>query len=76
MRCEQLLDALNNANKQDAVASNTDLGKAGKWTILVYLDADNNLEGAGVGDVQEMVNRAQAAGGYGANNKVYVLTGS
>ena len=73
MRCEQLLDALNNANKQDAVASNTDLGKAGKWTILVYLDADNNLEGAGVGDVQEMVNRAQAAGGYGANNKVYVL---
>lgn len=73
MRCEQLLDALNNASKQDAVASNTDLGKAGKWTILVYLDADNNLEGAGVGDVQEMVNRAQAAGGYGANNKIYVL---
>lgn len=71
MRCEQLLDALNNANKQDAVASNTDLGKAGKWTILVYLDADNNLEGAGVGDVQEMITKA-TSGGYG-NNKVYVL---
>ncbi len=25
-----------------------------KWTILVYLDADNNLEGAGVVDVNEM----------------------
>ncbi|MFO1527673.1 MAG: clostripain-related cysteine peptidase [Turneriella sp.] len=71
--CQQLLDALNDADKQDAVATNSDLGKAGKWTILVYLDADNNLEGAGVGDVQEMVNRAQAAGGFGANNYVYVL---
>jgi hypothetical protein len=70
MRCEQLLDALNDLDKKDAVASNTDLGKAGKWTILVYLDADNNLEGAGVGDVDEMINRT--IGGLG-NNKVYVL---
>lgn len=70
VRCEQLLDALNQKQKEEAVApSNTSLGKAGKWTILVYLDADNNLEGAGVGDVQEMFNRYSNFGG----NKVYVL---
>jgi hypothetical protein len=27
---------------------------AAKWTFLVYLDADNNLEPAGIGDFQEM----------------------
>lgn len=27
---------------------------ATKWTILVYMDGDNNLEGAGVDDVNEM----------------------
>lgn len=27
---------------------------ATKWTILVYLDGDNNLEGAGIDDVNEM----------------------
>lgn len=74
MRCQQLMDALNQIeDKPETTAPSTvDTGVKGKWTILVYLDADNNLEGAGVGDVQEMIQRAQAAGGYG-NNKVYVL---
>lgn len=42
---------------------------AGSWTILVYLDAANNLEGAGVQDVGEMYQNAANYGG----NKVYVL---
>jgi hypothetical protein len=40
------------------VPSPTDPGGQGTWTILVYLDADNNLEQAGLADFAEM----QAAG--------------
>ncbi len=29
-------------------------GQAADWTFMVYLDADNNLEGAGIGDINEM----------------------
>ncbi len=25
-----------------------------KWTIMVYVDGDNNLEGAGIDDINEM----------------------
>ena len=71
LNCQQLMDLLDEKNKVDetAATTNTDLDKAGSWTILVYLDADNNLEGAGVGDVVEMMG---AFAGLG-NNKVYVL---
>ena len=26
----------------------------GKWTVMVYLAGDNDLDGAGVGDLKEM----------------------
>jgi len=29
-------------------------GYAASWTVMVYLDADNNLEGAGIEDINEM----------------------
>ncbi|HRP70776.1 MAG TPA: clostripain-related cysteine peptidase, partial [Turneriella sp.] len=69
LNCGQLLDIMNELDKQEATAPNTNLGEPGKWTTLVYLDADNNLEGAGVADVQEMISRAPQYSG----NKVYVL---
>lgn len=71
LNCQQLMDLLDEKNKVDdtAASTNTDLDKAGSWTILVYLDAANNLEGAGVQDVMEM--RAMAANLGG--NKIYVL---
>jgi cation transport regulator ChaC len=72
MRCEQLLDALNQKEEQKETQTPAivDTGVTGKWTILIYLDADNNLEGAGVGDVQEMLTRAATANGGFGNNKV------
>lgn len=71
LHCQQLMDLLDSSNKVDDTSANvnTDLDKAGKWTILVYLDAANNLEGAGVQDVAEMKAMASSLGG----NKVYVL---
>ncbi len=65
------MDLLDGANKVDDTSANanTDLDKAGSWTILVYLDAANNLEGAGVQDVAEIKAMATSLG----NNKVYVL---
>ena len=27
-----------------------------EWTVMVYLDADNNLESAGINDINEMGN--------------------
>jgi hypothetical protein len=32
-----------------------------EWTFMVYLDADNNLEGAGIGDFQEMAQVGSSA---------------
>lgn len=70
LNCQQLMDLLDEANKTDTTSANanTDLDKTGSWTVLVYLDADNNLEGAGVGDVTEMINAGNLNG-----NKTYVL---
>lgn len=71
VQCQQLMDLLDGANKVDSTDANanTDLDKAGSWTILVYLDAANNLEGAGVQDVAEIKAMATSLG----SNKVYVL---
>jgi hypothetical protein len=77
--CAQLLEELDKlaALEQGANATtslqniqNADLLKAGSWTILVFLDADNNLEGAGVKDIEEM---RQATAKAGSTQKVYVL---
>lgn len=70
VNCQQLMDLLDSSNKVDDTSANTnaDLDKAGTWTVLVYLDAANNLEGAGVQDVQEM----ELAGNL-SGNKTYVL---
>lgn len=71
LNCQQLMDLLDESNKTDTTSANTntDLDKAGSWTVLVYLDAANNLEGAGVQDVVEMYKNAANYSG----NKVYVL---
>lgn len=77
--CAQILEELDKlaALEQGANATtslqniqNADLLKAGSWTILVYLDADNNLEGAGVKDIEEM---RLATAKAGSTQKVYVL---
>ncbi len=39
-------------------------GRAATWTVMVYLDADNDLEGAGIDDVNEM---EKAPSGTGIN---------
>ncbi|MFO1472099.1 MAG: clostripain-related cysteine peptidase [Turneriella sp.] len=71
LNCQQLMDLLDKDNKVDETSANTntDLDKAGSWMTLVYLDADNNLEGAGVGDVNEMLANYANFGG----NRVIVL---
>lgn len=75
LNCQQLMDLLDEKNKVDdtAASTNTSLDTPGNWTILVYLDADNNLEGAGVQDVNEMILAAQMAGGGLNGNRVYVM---
>jgi len=30
------------------------IGKPAEWTVMIYLDADNNLESAGIDDINEM----------------------
>ncbi len=35
-------------------AQNPEQDEIADWTFMVYLDADNNLEGAGIEDIQEM----------------------
>lgn len=41
------------ARPAQATPSETDQ-PGGEWTLIIYLDADNNLEGAGVHDINEM----------------------
>lgn len=72
LHCNQLMDLLDKDNKVSdtaPVAPANGLDTPGSWTILVYLDAANNLEGAGVQDVAEMKAMAANLG----SNKIYVL---
>lgn len=61
--------ALDEPTEPPKPAKPVNLDEAGAWTILIYLDADNNLEGAGVDDLNEILTMAPNLG----NNKVYVL---
>ena len=48
-----------NISNQNTILTNLDMENSLKssanasWTILIYMDADNNLEGAGIGDINE-----------------------
>jgi len=64
-----LLDPANKTKDDAPTVQSGSLDTAGTWTILVYMDAANNLEGAGVQDVAEIKAMATSLG----DNKVYVL---
>lgn len=74
LQCNQLMDLLDPKNKVEedkatSAPSASLIDTAGSWMTLVYLDADNNLEGAGVQDVNEMMANYNNFGG----NRILVL---
>ena len=42
------------AKRKITAATQSEKGRKKQWTILVYMAGDNNLDGAGVTDLQEM----------------------